>query len=104
MTDLIEKTLKKLNKLIQKTESPGDTAEWVIADIALNNSENFYEMLGILHEALLRMREVYREGMEEEKEKPPEEEDLPDTTPENGIVEKPKTPAGIAGDKLRYIG
>ena len=83
--------------------SPADTAEWVIADIALNNSENFYEMIGILQEALLRMREIYREGMEDEQEKATEEEDLPQPTPENGIVDK-KTPAGIAGDKLRYIG
>ena len=103
MTDSIEKLLKKLNKLIAKTESPADTAEWVIADIALNNSENFYEMIGILQEALLRMREIYREGMEDEKEKPPEE-DLPDITPENDIIKDSKIPNGIAGDRLRYIG
>lgn len=97
MPESIEKLLKKLNKLIKKTESPGDTAEWVIGDIALNNSDNFYEMLGILHEALLRMREIYRESMEDGDKATPE---VAEETEDRGS----KTPAGIASDRMRYIG
>lgn len=105
MTNPTDKQQLKHHKAYWKLVNALDELCWDSVDEKKMWMDDIISALDRVRSDFVKEQIKFQLQSESESEKTPEEEDdLPEPTPENGLIKDSKIPSGIAGDKLRYIG